>query len=62
MLAGVCAGLAEYFGWHTRAVRAIFALFSIGSALAPGTIVYCILWYLMPPPDPGFELDDFRVQ
>lgn len=47
MLAGVCAGLAEYFGWDATIVRIIYALLTIFTAFC-GVIVYIILWIAMP--------------
>ena len=51
MIAGVCAGIAEYYGWDTATVRLLYVLLSIFSAAFPGTIVYIILWIVMPRPD-----------
>lgn len=48
VIAGVCAGLAEYFGWDIALVRLIYLLVSIFSAAFPGIIVYVILWIVMP--------------
>jgi len=48
MIAGVCAGIAEYFGWNVTLVRVIYVLLSIFSAGFPGTMVYIILWIVMP--------------
>jgi len=48
MLAGVCAGIADYVGWDVTLVRAIYALLSIFSAVFPGLIVYLVLWVIMP--------------
>jgi phage shock protein PspC (stress-responsive transcriptional regulator) len=50
MIAGVCAGLAEYFGMDVTLVRVLYVLVSILSAAFPGIIVYIILMFLMPPP------------
>lgn len=47
MLAGVCAGLAEYFGWDVTAVRIIYALATIFTAFS-GIIIYIVLWLVMP--------------
>ena len=47
-IAGVCAGIAEYFGWDIALVRIIYLLISILSAAFPGIIVYIILWIIMP--------------
>ena len=48
VIAGVCAGIAEYFGWDIRLVRIVYLLVSIFSAAFPGIIVYIILWIVMP--------------
>lgn len=47
-IAGVCAGVAEYFGWDVTLVRVIFALLTIFSAGFPGIIVYIAMWIIMP--------------
>lgn len=46
IIAGVCGGIAEYFGWSPSTVRLLFLL----SLLLPGTqvIIYLILWLVMP--------------
>jgi phage shock protein PspC (stress-responsive transcriptional regulator) len=47
MLAGVCGGLAQYFGIDATIVRLIFALlvfFGVGS----GIVLYIILALIMP--------------
>ncbi len=51
MIAGVCAGIAEWFGWDPTVVRVGYVLLSILSAAFPGILVYIILWVVMPPPD-----------
>lgn len=51
VIAGVCAGIAEYLGWPVNRVRVIYLIVSILSAAFPGTLVYLILWFLMPGPD-----------
>jgi len=51
VLAGVCAGIAEYLGWDTGLVRLLYLVISILSAGFPGTLVYIILWIVMPPED-----------
>ena len=49
MIAGVCAGIAERFGWTPTQVRIAAVL----SCLLPGPqfIGYLILWVAMPPRD-----------
>ena len=46
MIAGVCAGLAERFGWPVGRVRLLFVV----SCILPGPqfVGYLILWALMP--------------
>jgi len=46
IIAGVCGGLAEYFGIDPTWVRLFFVFFflAFGSAL----VLYIILWILMP--------------
>lgn len=51
MIAGVCGGIAERYGWPSNRVRIIYVLASILSAAFPGTIVYIVLWFLMPAPN-----------
>jgi len=48
MIAGVCGGIADYLGWPSGRVRVLFVLVSVLSAAFPGTIVYLVLWFLMP--------------
>jgi phage shock protein PspC (stress-responsive transcriptional regulator) len=50
-IAGVCAGIAEYFGWSVTNCRVVYLVLSIASAAFPGIAVYIALWILMPPPD-----------
>lgn len=48
ILGGVCGGLANWLGWDVTIVRIAYILISILSAAFPGTIVYIILWIIMP--------------
>ena len=48
MIAGVCAGIAEYFGWDVTLFRVAFVLGSIFSVAFPGIIVYLVCWVVMP--------------
>ncbi len=48
MIAGVCAGIADYFGLDPTVVRIAYVLLSIFSAAFPGILVYIILWMIMP--------------
>jgi phage shock protein PspC (stress-responsive transcriptional regulator) len=46
VLAGVCAGLANRFGWNANVVRLIFVL----SIFLPGpqVLAYIIMWIVIP--------------
>ena len=46
VIAGVCAGLADRYGWKAGTVRLVFVL----SCLLPGPqfVLYLVLWALMP--------------
>ena len=46
LIAGVCAGLAERYGWPVGRVRLLFVV----SCILPGPqfVAYLILWALMP--------------
>jgi len=48
MIAGVCAGLAEWLGWDPTIVRVAYAGLSLCSVAFPGLILYLILWAVMP--------------
>lgn len=48
MIAGVCAGIAEYFGWSVTGTRVAYVLLSILSAAFPGILIYIILWLVLP--------------
>ena len=48
MLAGICGGIAQRFGWNSTLVRVLFVIISLASAAFPGILVYLILWLLMP--------------
>lgn len=47
MIAGVCAGLAEYFDFDITIVRVAYALLTVFTAFS-GVIVYLILMIVMP--------------
>lgn len=48
ILGGVCGGLAEWLGWRPTWVRVLYVVVSVCSAAFPGTIVYLVLWLLLP--------------
>ena len=48
MIAGVVAGLANYFGLDVTLARVLYVVGSICSAAFPGILVYIILWIVIP--------------
>jgi phage shock protein PspC (stress-responsive transcriptional regulator) len=54
VIAGVCAGLAEWLGWDIALVRLLYLILTIFSAGFPGIIAYTILWIVMPE-ETGFQ-------
>ena len=51
VIAGVCGGLAERVGWSPTRMRVVYLVVSILSAAFPGTLVYIVLWFIMPGPE-----------
>lgn len=45
-IAGVCSGLAEYFGVDATLVRLLFVIATLFGG--PGLLLYIILWVIMP--------------
>jgi len=48
MIAGVCAGIAEYANIDPTVVRVIFALCSLFVGGFPGLLIYLVLALIMP--------------
>lgn len=46
MIAGVCAGLGDYFNIDPTLVRLIFVALALAGG--PGVLLYIILWVVMP--------------
>lgn len=46
-MAGVCGGIADYFGWNADLLRLLGVVLTVGTAFCGG-IVYLVLWLLMP--------------
>ena len=47
-IAGVCAGLADYFGTDVVLMRLIFVIIALVGAIIGGVIVYVAAWIIMP--------------
>lgn len=48
VVGGVCGGMAESLGWSPTRVRVLYVIVSVLSAAFPGTLVYLILWLVLP--------------
>jgi phage shock protein C len=46
MVAGVCAGIAGYFGWEVSLVRLAFGVFTVFYGL--GALLYVLAWLILP--------------
>lgn len=47
VVAGVCGGIAEYFGWNVRFLRLVWLVLAIVGVGSP-VVFYILLWLLMP--------------
>ncbi len=48
LVAGVCSGIAEGFGFKARNIRLLFVVLCLCSALLPLLVAYVILAVLLP--------------
>ncbi len=48
MIAGVCAGLAEFFGIDPTAMRVAYTLLTVFTCFC-GVLAYIIMWIIIPP-------------
>src|SRR5690606_8275187 len=63
-VAGVCAGLGEYFGVDKTWIRVgfILTIFFAGQGIGfAGPLIYIILWVVLPVKALAHPLDPFRV-
>jgi phage shock protein C len=51
MIAGVVGGLAQYWSVDPTLARVVYVIASLLSAAFPGTIVYLVLWLVIPEGD-----------
>jgi phage shock protein C len=47
MVAGVCGGIAEYFGWDVTLVRVLVAALALVTG-GGGLLAYLVAWAIMP--------------
>ena len=46
-IAGICGGIAEYFGWNPELLRLVWVVLTV-STMFCGGIIYLILLLIMP--------------
>ena len=59
-LAGVCAGIAEYFDVDPTVIRILYVFLTVFSAGFPGILVYIILAVIMPVAPNNSESGDLE--
>ena len=47
-IAGVCAGIAEYFNIDPTTIRLLWIVITVLTGIAPGLIIYGVAWYVIP--------------
>jgi phage shock protein C len=50
ILAGVCGGIADSYGWSPTVVRILWIIFGLLPVI-PGTVLYLVLWIIVPAAD-----------
>ncbi len=48
VLAGVCGGVAHYFGIDPTIIRVVTAILAIVTMAVPVPLIYGVMWYLIP--------------
>ena len=62
-VAGVCGGIAEYFGVDPTVIRIAYVILTFFSAGFPGLVLYLILMLLMPEkPQGGNQVEDVEFK
>lgn len=62
-IAGVCGGIAEYFGVDPTVIRIAYVVLTFFSAGFPGLLLYLILMLLMPEkPQGGNRVEDVEFK
>ena len=52
IIAGVCGGIAEYFGFDATIVRLVTAALALFTAIVPSVILYLIAAMIIPDASP----------
>jgi phage shock protein C len=62
MIAGVIAGLADYFNFDVTLLRLIVVLFILLTGFFPGVIMYAIAWIVVPVHDGSPRIYDVEAE
>lgn len=46
-IAGVCGGIAAYFGWDANITRVVYTILTLCTAFC-GVLAYLVIWILIP--------------
>lgn len=61
IIAGVCGGIAEYFGFDATIVRLVTAALALFTAIVPSVILYLIAAMIIPDASPKKTVYDGPV-
>ena len=53
-IAGVCGGVARYFGLDVTLIRVLWIILTLFPPLLPGIIGYIVCWIAMPQDPPAY--------
>jgi phage shock protein C len=48
MVAGICGGVAEYYGQDPTIIRLVWVLITVFTWFVPGIIAYVLAWVVVP--------------
>jgi phage shock protein PspC (stress-responsive transcriptional regulator) len=57
IVAGVCGGIAQQFGWSSLRLRVMWIVGTVLTLFAGGAILYLALCFLMPKEESDLELE-----
>lgn len=48
VIGGVCSGIADYADVDPTAIRVLWAVLTVFTAIVPGSIAYLLCWVIIP--------------
>ena len=61
LVAGVCAGIAEFADVDRMVVRALYVLGTVVTLLVPGALAYLVMWAVIPPESEPAGVSDLKL-